>query len=116
MFLQNYVDAGAPRRARGLMITYHNEGKCYSAVSWTVHRLLILHVFNGNGFKRWIWYLKIVSFPAVTASVAQLTVFWFLTVRVMSLFRLMEKPSGWLNLIQSPEDESPEPRSFIPAI
>jgi hypothetical protein len=44
MFYQNYADAGAPRRATGLKITRRIEGKCYSVVSWTVHRLLILHI------------------------------------------------------------------------
>jgi hypothetical protein len=49
---------------------------------------------TGDGFRQWLLHLKIVSFSALTASVAQVAVFWFLTTRVMTLFRLFEETYG----------------------
>ena len=69
---------------------------------------------TGVGFRQWIWHFKNLSFSVLTASVAQVTVFWLLTTRVMTLFRLFGETYGWLNLIHSPEDVSPEPFSFTP--
>jgi hypothetical protein len=52
------------------------------------------HFFTDDGFRQWIRHLKIVSFSALTANVAQVAVFWFLTTRVTTLFRIFEETYG----------------------